>query len=274
MKSWARVHEDEILSACPEKHILKILVLVKRVMDHNLKPRLRSDARGVELAGQKMVMNPFDEVALEEAIRLKEKGLAREVIVLSCGAAACQDVLRHGLALGADRAVLLETDAELQSLALARLVRQWVERDKPDLVLCGKQAIDDDAAQLGPQLAAMLGWPQATFAVRIEFDDGKLRVSRALDGCEETWEMALPALVSVELHLNQPRYASLVNVMKARRALIETMPAASFAGDLAPRLESLGLSEPPPRRAGRRLESPGELIDCLREEGFLKGGDA
>ena len=203
MKSWARVPEDEILGACPEKHILKILVLVKRVMDHNLKPRLRSDGRGVELAGQKMVMNPFDEVALEEAIRLKAQGLAQEVVALSCGAAACQDVLRHALALGADRAVLLETDAELQSLALARLLRQWVERDKPDLVLCGKQAIDDDAAQLGPQLAAMLGWPQATFAVRIELEDGKLRVARALDGCEvvlcskigfEPWDYAKAGL--------------------------------------------------------------------------------
>lgn len=248
---------------------MKILVPLKRVLDHSIKPRPDQDGRHVDLAGQKMVINPFDEVALEEAVRLKENGLAREIVVASCGEAACQDVLRHALALGADRAVLLQSEAALQPLAVARGLRGLVEREAPDLVICGKQAIDDDAAQVGPMLAAMLGWPQATFAVRVEPGNGHLRVTRALDGCEETIELGLPALVSAELHLNQPRYASLVNVMKARRMSIEILPVVSMGLDLAPRLEQLGLAEPAPRRSGRQLDGVADLLACLQSEGVL-----
>ena len=184
---------------------MKILVPLKRVLDYSIKPRPSLDGLHVDLAGQKMVMNPFDEVALEEAVQLKEKGLASEIVVASCGEAASQDVLRHALALGADRAVLLLCEAALHPLAVASVLRVLVEREAPDLVFCGKQAFDDDAAQVGPMLAAMLGWPQATFAVRVGPESGHLRVTRALDGCEETIELGLPALVSAELHLNQPR---------------------------------------------------------------------
>lgn len=249
--------------------MLKILVPLKRVLDHSIKPRPGLDGLHVDLAGQKMVMNPFDEVALEEAVQLKEKGLASEIVVASCGEATCQDVLRHALALGADRAILLQSEAALQPLAVARVLRVLVEREAPDLVICGKQAIDDDAAQVGPMLAAMLGWPQATFAVRIEPGNGLLRVTRALDGCEETVELGLPALVSAELHLNLPRYASLVNVMKARRMNIETLPVASMGLDLAPRLVHLGLVEPAPRRSGRQLDGAADLLACLQSAGLL-----
>ncbi|WP_026259088.1 electron transfer flavoprotein subunit beta/FixA family protein [Uliginosibacterium gangwonense] len=253
---------------------MKVLVPVKRVLDPNIKVRWRADGQGLDLAGQKMCMNPFDEVALEEAVRLKERGQADEVVVVTCGEAVCQDVLRHALALGADRAVLVESDAALEPLAVASVLRAVAQREAADLVLCGKQAIDDDAAQVGPMLAAMLGWPQACFATRLECEADRLIVECALDGCTDTLSVSLPALVSAELHLNQPRYASLVNVMKARRAPIETLLARDLGLDLAPRIPQIACAEPPSRDAVRILSSVAELDEALRQKGVLAEGCA
>lgn len=254
--------------------MLKLVVPVKRVLDHNLKVRLRHDGQGVDLAGQKMALNPFDEVALEEAVRLKERGLANQVVAVSCGDRACEETLRHALALGADRAVLIESDASLQPLAVARLLRKLVEQEVPSLVICGKQAIDDDAAQVGPMLAAMLGWPQACFATRIEIEGDCVVATSAIDGGEETLELGMPAVVTAELHLNVPRFASLANVMKARRLPIEILRADSFDLDLVSRLEYVAFGEPLPRPAGQRLASVGALLEELGSKGLLKRGDA
>lgn len=253
---------------------VKVLVPVKRVLDPNIKVRWRADGQGLDLAGQKMCMNPFDEVALEEAIRLKEQGQVAEVVAVSCGEAICQDVLRHALALGADRAVLVECQQVLEPLAVAKLLRVVAEREAVDLVLCGKQAIDDDAAQVGPMLAAMLGWPQACFATRLELEAHRLIVECALDGCTDTLALTLPALVSAELHLNQPRYASLVNVMKARRAPIETLLAHDLGLDLAPRIRQTRCAEPPSRAAVRICSSVAELDEALCQIGVLAEGCA
>lgn len=249
---------------------MKLMVPVKRVLDPNLKARLRADGQGVELAGQKMAMNPYDEVALEESIRLRERGCASEVVVVSCGDRSSEDTLRHALALGADRAILVEVAQPLQALAVARVLRKIVEREKPAIVLCGKQAIDDDAGQVGPMLAAMLGWPQACFATQIEADKGTVQLSVAAEGGEERLALALPAVLTVELHLNIPRFASLANVMKARRVVIETIQASALGLDLAPRLLVDQYRAPPSRPPGQRLDSVEALLDCLRARGVLE----
>lgn len=251
---------------------MKILVPVKRVVDYNLKVRVRADRSGVELANVKMAMNPFDEIALEEAVRLRESGVAGEVVVVSCGSAACQETLRIAMAVGADRAVLIETEAELQPLAVARLLRQIVLREQSQLVLMGKQAIDDDANQTGQMLAAMLGWPQATFASKLIPGEGHVTVVREIDGGLETIEVSLPAVVTADLRLNQPRYATLPNIMMARRRPIERIAAMELNVDTAPRLRVLEVFEPSARRACVKLASTTELLVKLRDECGLNLG--
>lgn len=243
---------------------MKILVPVKRVVDYQLRVRIREDGRGVDADGLKMSMNPFDEIALEEAIRLREAGIARELVVVSCGLSACQETLRTALAMGADRAVLIETDAQLQPLGVAKLLKWLALREAPQLVIMGKQAIDDDASQTPQMLAAMLGWPQATFASKLLLGAETATVTREIDGGLETLELSLPAVVSTDLRLNEPRYASLPNVMKARRALIEVLPAAELGVDLKPRLTTLQVAAPAPRAAGLRVSSVEALARCVR----------
>ncbi len=245
---------------------MKLLVPVKRVVDYNVKVRVRSDGGGVETAGVKMSMNPFDEIAVEEAIRLKEKGLAEEIIAVSLGVAACAETLRTALAMGADRGILVETDAELQPLAVAKLLKAIVAKEEPKLVILGKQAIDDDMNATGQMLAALLGWPQGTFASRLLIEDGRALVTREVDGGLETVSLALPAIVTTDLRLNEPRYASLPNIMKARKKPIETLTPAALGVDPAPRLAVLKTSEPPRRQAGVRVGSVAELVDKLKNE--------
>ncbi len=245
---------------------MKLLVPVKRVVDYNVKVRVRSDGGGVETAGVKMSMNPFDEIAVEEAIRLKEKGLAEEIIAVSLGVAACAETLRTALAMGADRGILVETDAELQPLAVAKLLKAIVAKEEPKLVILGKQAIDDDMNATGQMLAALLGWPQGTFASRLLIEDGRALVTREVDGGLETVSLALPAIVTTDLRLNEPRYASLPNIMKARKKPIETLTPAALGVDPAPRLTVLKTSEPPRRQAGVRVGSVAELVDKLKNE--------
>ena len=245
---------------------MKLLVPVKRVVDYNVKVRVRSDGGGVETAGVKMSMNPFDEIAVEEAIRLKEKGLAEEIIAVSLGVAACAETLRTALAMGADRGILVETDAELQPLAVAKLLKAIVAKEEPKLVILGKQAIDDDMNATGQMLAALLGWPQGTFASRLLIEDGRALVTREVDGGLETVSLALPAIVTTDLRLNEPRYASLPNIMKARKKPIETLTQAALGVDPAPRLAVLKTSEPPRRQAGVRVGSVAELVDKLKNE--------
>jgi electron transfer flavoprotein beta subunit len=245
---------------------MKLLVPVKRVVDYNVKVRVRSDGGGVETAGVKMSMNPFDEIAVEEAIRLKEKGLAEEIIAVSLGVAACAETLRTALAMGADRGILVETDAELQPLAVAKLLKAIVAKEEPKLVILGKQAIDDDMNATGQMLAALLGWPQGTFASRLLIEDGRALVTREVDGGLETVSLALPAIVTTDLRLNEPRYASLPNIMKARKKPIETLTPAALGVDPAPRLTVLKTTEPPRRQAGVRVGSVAELVDKLKNE--------
>ena len=245
---------------------MRVLVPVKRVVDHNLRVRVRADGGGLDLADLKMSMNPFDEIALEEAVRLKEKGLADEVLAVSCGPAACQETLRTALAMGADRALLVETDAELQPLAVARLLRALCEREAPGLVLCGKQAIDDDAGQTGQMLAALLGWPQATCASQLQLLEGRARVTREIDGGLEILETTLPAVVTADLRLNEPRYASLPNIIKARKKPLETTRPEELGVAVVPRLETLAISEPPRRKAGVKVQDVAELLEKLRQE--------
>ena len=245
---------------------MKLLVPVKRVVDYNVKVRVRSDGGGVETAGVKMSMNPFDEIAVEEAIRLKEKGLAEEIIAVSLGVAACAETLRTALAMGADRGILVETDAELQPLAVAKLLKAIVAKEEPKLVILGKQAIDDDMNATGQMLAALLGWPQGTFASRLLIEDGRAVVTREVDGGLETVSLALPAIVTTDLRLNEPRYASLPNIMKARKKPIETLTPAALGVDPAPRLTVLKTTEPPRRQAGVRVGSVAELVDKLKNE--------
>ena len=242
---------------------MKILVPVKRVVDYQLRVRVRSDGLGLETDGLKMSMNPFDEIAVEEGVRLREAGLASELVVVSCGTAACQETLRTALAMGADRAVLIETDALLQPLAVARLLKQLALREAPQLVLMGKQAIDDDAGQTAQMLAAMLGWPQATFVSKLQLGEGVATVLREIDGGLETLEVVLPAVVSTDLRLNEPRYASLPNVMKARRTTIEVLPAADLDVDLTPRLTTLRVTAPRARAPGVRVTSVAELAQGI-----------
>jgi electron transfer flavoprotein beta subunit len=245
---------------------VKILVPVKRVVDYNVKIRVKSDGSGVELANVKMSMNPFDEIAIEEAVRLKEAGLASEVIAVSCGVAACQETLRTALAIGADRGILVETDAELQPLAVAKLLKALVDKEQPKLVICGKQAIDDDANQTGQMLAALAGWPQATFASKVVINGDTASVTREIDGGLETLEISLPAVVSTDLRLNEPRYATLPNIMKAKKKPLDTVKPADLGVDVTPRLTTLKVSEPPQRSAGVRVADVAELVNKLKNE--------
>ena len=245
---------------------MKILVPVKRVVDYNVKVRVKADGTGVDIANVKMSMNPFDEIALEEAVRLKEKGVATEVIAVSCGVAQCQETLRTAMAIGADRAILVQTEAELQPLAVAKLLAALVAKEQPGLVILGKQAIDDDANQTGQMLAALAKLPQATFASKLEVIEGRARVTREVDGGLETLSLSLPALVSADLRLNEPRYVTLPNIMKAKKKPLDTVTPADLGVDVSPRLKTLKVAEPAARKAGIRVGSVAELVDKLRNE--------
>jgi len=245
---------------------VKILTPIKRVVDYNVKVRVKADGTGVDTANVKMSMNPFDEIAVEEAVRMKEKGLATELVAVSCGVAACQETLRTALALGADRAILVETDADLQPLAVAKLLKAVVEQEKPDLVILGKQAIDDDANQTGQMLAALLDWPQATFASKLDIAGGVLTAKREIDGGLETVQMALPAIVTTDLRLNEPRYATLPNIMKAKKKPLATTTPAALNVDVAPRLATVRVVEPPKRKGGGKVADVKELVSKLRNE--------
>ncbi|WP_028874538.1 electron transfer flavoprotein subunit beta/FixA family protein [Tepidiphilus margaritifer] len=245
---------------------MKILVPVKRVVDYNVKIRVKPDGSGVDTANVKMSMNPFDEIAVEEAIRLKEAGVASEVIVVSCGVAQCQETLRAAMAMGADRGILVQTDVELQPLAVAKLLKAVVEKEQPGLVIAGKQAIDDDANQTGQMLAALLGWPQATFASKVVIADGKAVVTREVDGGLETLELPLPAVITTDLRLNEPRFATLPNIMKAKKKPIDTLTPEALGVDVTPRLVTLKVEEPPKRKAGVMVGSVDELVEKLRNE--------
>jgi electron transfer flavoprotein beta subunit len=245
---------------------MKLLVPVKRVVDANVKVRVKADGTGVELANVKMAMNPFDEIAVEEAMRLKEAGVATEVVTVSCGLAACQETLRTALALGADRAVLVETDAELQPLAVAKLLKAVAAKETPQLVLMGKQAIDDDNNQTGQMLAALLGWPQATFASRVKIEGGQAQVTREVDGGLETVSIKLPAVVTTDLRLNEPRYVTLPNIMKAKKKPLETLKPDALGVDVAPRLATLRVEEPPKRKSGMKVPDAKALVEKLKNE--------
>lgn len=245
---------------------MKILVPVKRVVDYNVQVRVKADQTGVDIANVKMSMNAFDEIAVEEAVRLKEKGVATEVIAISCGTAQCQDVLRSALTIGADRAILVETDADLQPLAVAKLLHALVGKEQPGLVILGKQAIDDDANQTGQMLAALMDAPQATFASKVELTSDKVVVTREVDGGQETLALTLPAIVTTDLRLNEPRYATMPNIMKAKKKPIDRTSPADLGVDVAPRLATLKVSEPPARKAGVKVASVAELVDKLKNE--------
>jgi electron transfer flavoprotein beta subunit len=245
---------------------MKILVPVKRVVDYNVKIRVKADQTGVDIANVKMSMNPFDEIAVEEAVRLKEKGLAAEIIAVSAGLASCAETLRTALAMGADRGILIESDAELQPLAVAKLLQAVVAREAPGLVIMGKQAIDDDMNATGQMLAALLGWAQGTFASKLALADGRIAVTREVDGGLETVDLAMPAVVTTDLRLNEPRYASLPNIMKARKKPIETLTPAALGVDVTPRLTVLKVEEPGKRKAGAKVSSVAELVQKLRGE--------
>ncbi len=245
---------------------MKILVPVKRVVDYNVKIRVKADGSGVDLANVKMSMNPFDEIAVEAAVRLKEAGIASEVVAVSCGVAACQETLRTALAIGADRAILVDSDAELQPLAVAKLLKALCDREQPQLVICGKQAIDDDANQTGQMLAALAGWPQATFASKIVIADGQATVTREIDGGLETLQLALPAVITTDLRLNEPRYATLPNIMKAKKKPLATLTPAELGVDVTPRLHTLKVAEPPSRSAGVKVADVAELLGKLKNE--------
>jgi electron transfer flavoprotein beta subunit len=245
---------------------MKLLVPVKRVVDYNVKVRVKSDGTGVETGGVKMSMNPFDEIAVEEAVRLKEKGVATEIIAVSMGVAQCAETIRTALAMGADRGILVETSVELQPLAVAKLLKALVDKEQPGLVIMGKQAIDDDMNATGQMLAALLGWPQGTFASKIAIEGDKLTVTREIDGGLETLSLDLPAVITTDLRLNEPRYASLPNIMKARKKPIETIKPEALGVDPAPRLKLVKVSEPPKRQAGMKVGSVAELVAKLRTE--------
>jgi len=245
---------------------MKLLVPVKRVVDYNVKVRVKADGTGVETANVKMSMNPFDEIAVEEAVRLKEKGIATEIIAVSVGPAACAEQIRTALAMGADRGILVEQDGTVEPLAVAKILKALVAKEGPQMVLMGKQAIDDDMNATGQMLAALLGWPQGTFASKVEIADGVAKVTREVDGGLETVGLTLPAVVTADLRLNEPRYASLPNIMKARKKPIETMKPADLGVDATPRLTVLRVVEPPKRIAGVKVASVAELVDKLRNE--------
>jgi electron transfer flavoprotein beta subunit len=245
---------------------MKIIVPVKRVVDYNVKVRVKSDGTGVETAGVKMSMNPFDEIAVEEAVRLKEKGVATEIVAVSMGIAACSETIRTALAMGADRGILVETDVPLEPLAVAKLLKAIAEKEQPKLIILGKQAIDDDMSATGQMLAALLGWPQGTFASKIAIEGETITVTREVDGGLETLALSLPAVVTTDLRLNEPRYASLPNIMKARKKPIENVKPADFGVDPTPRLTVLSVAEPPKRQAGQKVGSVAELVAKLRTE--------
>ena len=245
---------------------MKVLVPVKRVVDFNVKVRVKGDGSGVETANVKMSMNPFDEIAVEEAIRLKEAGTATEIVAVSCGPQACQETLRTALALGADRAILVETDVELQPLAVAKLLRAIVQKENVQLAIVGKQAIDDDCNQTGQMLAALLGWPQATFASKVKIADGRADVTREVDGGLETISIKLPAVVTTDLRLNEPRYVTLPNIMKAKKKPFEVLKPDALGVDVAPRLKTLRVEEPPRRKAGVKVPDARTLVQKLRNE--------
>ena len=245
---------------------MKALVAVKRVVDYNVKVRVKADGSGVDIANVKMSMNPFDEIAVEEAVRLKEKGVVTEVIAVSCGIPQCQETLRGALAIGADRAILIETDIELQPLAVAKLLKAMVDREQPGLVILGKQAIDDDCNQTGQMLAALADLPQGTFASKIEIAGGRATVTREVDGGSETLSFALPAVVTTDLRLNEPRYATLPNIMKAKKKPLEVIKAADLAVDIAPRIKTRKVSDPPKRSAGTVVPDVATLVNKLKNE--------
>jgi electron transfer flavoprotein beta subunit len=245
---------------------MKALVSVKRVIDYNVKVRVKPDGSGVETANVKMSMNPFDEIAVEEAVRLKEAGVVTEIIAVSCGPQACQETLRTALAIGADRAILVESDAELQPLAVAKLLKAVAGREKPELVILGKQAIDDDSNQTGQMLAALLAWPQATFASKVKIDGGKAQVTREVDGGLDTISVKLPAVVTTDLRLNEPRYVTLPNIMKAKKKPLENLKPDALGVDVAPRLKTLKVTEPPKRKGGVKVPDAKALVEKLRNE--------
>jgi len=245
---------------------MKVLVAAKRVIDYNVKVRVKSDNSGVETANVKFAMNPFDEIAVEEAVRLKEAGKASEIVVVSIGPAAAQETLRTALAMGADRGVLVTTDAEMQPLAIAKLLKAVVGREQPGLVILGKQAIDNDCNQTGQMLAALLGWPQGTFASKLTFEEGGVQVVREVDGGAETVALALPAVVTSDLRLNEPRYASLPNIMKAKKKPIDTLTPAELGVDVTPRLITVKVEEPAKRKAGIKVADVAELVGKLKNE--------
>ena len=245
---------------------MKVLVAVKRVIDYNVKVRVKGDNTGVELANVKMSMNPFDEIAVEEAVRLQEAGTVDEVIAVSMGEAKCTETIRTALAMGAERGIHVKTDAELQPLAVAKLLKALVEKENPELVILGKQAIDDDCSQTGQMLSALLGWSQGTFASRVEIADGKANVTREVDGGLETLALTLPAVVTTDLRLNEPRYASLPNIMKAKKKQIDEYSPEDLGVDAAPRLMTLRVDEPPPRKGGGKVADVAELVEKLKNE--------
>ena len=245
---------------------MKILVPVKRVVDYNVKVRVKSDGTGVAISDVKMSMNPFDEIAVEEAVRLKEKGVATEIIAVSCGDAKCQETLRTGMAIGADRGILVETTEELQPLAVAKLLKALVDKEQPGLVILGKQAIDDDANQTGQMLAALADLPQATFASKVEVSGDKVQVTREVDGGLETISLSLPAVITTDLRLNEPRYVTLPNIMKAKKKQLDTLKPEDLGVDVKPRLKTLKVSEPPKRGAGIKVPDVATLVDKLKNE--------
>jgi len=253
------------LSTFSETH-MKILVGVKRVVDYNVKVRVKSDGSGVDIANVKMSMNPFDEIAVEEAVRLKEKGVVTEVIAVSCGVTQCQETLRTAMAIGADRAILVETSEELQPLAVAKLLKALVDKEQPGLIILGKQAIDDDCNQTGQMLAALAGLPQATFASKVEVADGKVSVTREVDGGSETLALTLPAVITTDLRLNEPRYVSLPNIMKAKKKTLDIVKPEDLGVDVKPRIKTLKVSEPPKRGAGVKVADVAALVDKLKNE--------
>ena len=248
---------------------MKILVPVKRVVDYNVKVRVKPDQTGVDLANVKMSMNPFCEIAVEEAIRLKEKGVAEEIVVVSIGPAQAQETLRTALAMGVDRGILIQTDETVEPLAVAKLLKAVTDEEKPEIVLLGKQAIDDDANQTGQMLAALLDWPQGTFAYKLEKDGDALTVTREVDGGLQTVKLALPAVVTVDLRLNEPRYASLPNIMKAKKKPIDEKAPADYGVDISPRLTVVQVTEPPVRQAGEKVEDVATLVSKLKTAGVI-----
>ena len=249
---------------------MKVLVPVKRVIDYNVKARVKADQTGVDLANVKMSMNPFDEIAVEEAIRLKEKGVATEIVAVSIGPAKAQETLRTALAMGADRAILVQTEEEVEPLAVAKILKGIAGEENPDLIILGKQAIDDDSNQTGQMLAALLDWPQGTFASKVEVAGSELNVTREVDGGLETVKLATPAVVTTDLRLNEPRYASLPNIMKAKSKPLAVKSPGDFGVDVAPRLETLKVNEPPKRQAGIKVGSVDELVGKLKALGVAK----